>query len=95
MKNWLIKVEWLVGGISVLLGILLQILLLRQGIIVPGALMLVATGALLCTIAWKDQKGILYQALGESLIVILRRTLLFLNVMLALLVVVTLLGGLA
>lgn len=95
MKNWLVKVEWLVGGISVVLGALLQFLLLRQGVLVPGALMLVATGGLLCAIAWKDQMGLFYRAFGENVLAVLRRTLLFLNIMLAVLVVVTLLGGLA
>ena len=95
MKQWLVKMEWLVGGMAVLLGLVLQILLLRQGVLVPGALMLVVTGLLGCGIAWRDQKGMLFLKLGETLLTVLRRTLLFLNVMLSLLVAFTLLGALS
>lgn len=95
MKKWMIVTEWLVGGISVLLGLLLQIMLLKQGTLVPGALMLVITGALLAGIAWKDQQGLLYSQFGENLLTILRRTLLFMNLMLSLLVGMTLMGALA
>lgn len=94
MQKWFVKIEWLVGGISVLLGILLQTLLIRQGVWVPGAIMLVVTGSMSCVIAWKDQKGFAYSPLGENLMVVFRRTLLFLNIMLALLVAFTLLGAL-
>lgn len=95
MKKWMVVTEWLVGGISVILGLLLQIMLLKQGTLVPGALMLVITGALLAGIAWKDQQGLLYSQFGENVLIILRRTLLFLNLMLSLLVGMTLMGALA
>ena len=93
MKKWLIFFEWAVGGLAVALGLYLSVLLYHQGIWVPGALMLVVTGILLCGIAWKDQKGILYNKVSESLMIVIRRTLLFLNFMLSLVVVLTLLGG--
>ncbi len=95
VKKWMIVTEWLVGGISVILGLLLQIMLLKQGTLVPGALMLVITGALLAGIAWKDQRGLLYSRFGENMLIIVRRTLLFMNLMLSLLVGMTLMGALA
>ncbi len=95
VKKWMVVTEWLVGGVSVLLGLLLQIMLLKQGTLVPGALMLVVTGALLAGIAWKDQQGLLYSQFGENVLIIVRRTLLFLNLMLSLLVAMTLMGALA
>lgn len=94
MKRWLLKLEWLVGGIAMCMGLVLQIQLMRQNAFAPGALMLILTGMMLCAIAWKDEKGTLYNKLNETLVTVIRRTLLFLNIMLALVVVITLAGGL-
>lgn len=86
--------EMALGILSMILGALITALVWRQGYFV-GALMLVVTGLLSLFLAWKEYHGWEGSRTQRTCIAVLRRTFLFLNLMLCILVVLTLLSLLA
>ena len=89
MNRKLYVVEFIIGVIAVVLGGWISILVWRDGYF-PGALMLVVTGFLSTLLAFKELKKIKGPAWQESFLKILRRTMLFLNFTLSLVVLGTL-----
>ncbi len=83
--------EIIIGVISMLLGILISILVWHDGYFM-GALMLVVTGCLSSFLGWKEYKGWSGSPWQETFILVLRRTFLFMNAMLSLLVIGTLIS---
>ena len=83
--------EMALGVLSMILGALITALVWRQGYYV-GALMLVVTGLLSFFLAWREYRGWEGSRTQRTCIADLRRTFLFLNLMLCILVVVTLLS---
>lgn len=94
MQRKLYLVEIGVGIVAMVLGTWISVLVFREGYF-AGALMLVVTGILSVLLGVKeylDIKGPLWQ---ESFLKILRRTMLFLNLMLSAVVAGTLISMLA
>ncbi|MCI5601645.1 MAG: hypothetical protein SOZ02_02580 [Hallerella porci] len=91
MQKKLARFEVCVGGIAMILGAFISILVWNDGYF-PGALMLVITGFLSVLLGIKEIKEVKDPAWQESFTKILRRTMLFLNLMLSLVVVGTLIS---
>ncbi len=88
-KRYLVEIG--VGAIAMLLGLWISILVFREGYYL-GALMLVVTGFLSVLLGVKEYCGVQGPAWQETFLKILRRTMLFLNLMLSLVIVGTLLS---
>ncbi len=91
-KRYLVEIG--IGVLAMVLGTWISVLVFREGYF-AGALMLVVTGILSVLLGVKeylDIKGPLWQ---ESFLKILRRTMLFLNLMLSAVVAGTLISMLA
>ena len=91
-KRYLVEIG--IGVLAMILGTWISVLVFREGYF-AGALMLVVTGILSVLLGVKeylDIKGPLWQ---ESFLKILRRTMLFLNLMLSAVVAGTLISMLA
>lgn len=88
----MVRIEWTVGVFAVVSGLLLQYILWHDNAYVPGGILLALTGGMLCAIAWHDGHLTRFSPGVEGFITVLRRTLLFLDLMLAALTVPTILA---
>ncbi len=88
-KRYLVEIA--VGVISMILGAWISFLVWREGYYV-GALMLVVTGLITVVLGIKEYTGKKGSLLQESFLKILRRTMMFLNTMLSIVVVGTLIS---
>lgn len=88
-KRYLVEVG--VGIVAMILGIWISLLVIADGYF-AGALMLVVTGALSVLLGVKEYRGVSGSGFQESFLRIVRRTMLFLNLMLSLVVLGTLIS---
>ena len=88
-KRYLVEIA--VGVVSMILGAGISVLVRREGYYV-GAVMLVVTGLITVVLGIKEYTGKKGPLLQESFLKILRRTMLFLNTMLSIVVVGTLIS---
>ncbi len=94
MHRKLYLVEIGVGIVAMVLGTWISVLVFREGFF-AGALMLVVTGTLSVLLGFKEYKNIHGPSWQETFLKILRRTMLFLNLMLSIVVAGTLVSMLA
>ncbi len=94
MHRKLYLAEIVIGIVAMILGSWISILVFREGFFV-GALMLVVTGALSVLLGVKEYRNIRGPSWQESFLKIVRRTMLFLNLMLSIVVAGTLVSMLA
>lgn len=91
-KRYLVEIG--IGVLAMILGTWISVLVFREGYF-AGALMLVVTGILSVLLGFKEYRNIHGPSWQEAFLKILRRTMLFLNLMLSIVVAGTLVSMLA